>query len=85
MFLILFSEIMVRNLDPLTNEEELLKEVETISDISIQSCFIARDTLTQLSKGACYLELKNVLDAIKLHNELIAKPFIVHGKKGKSP
>lgn len=73
---------MIRNLDPLTNEEELLKEVGAVSDISIQSCQISREAPTNLSRGVCYLEMKNVLEAIKLYNELTASPLIIQGRKG---
>lgn len=75
------NKLMIRNLDPLTNEEELLKEVSAVSSISIQSCQISRDGLTGLSRGLCYLELKNVLEAIKLYNELTAKPLVVQNKR----
>lgn len=70
-------------MDVLTNEETLLKEISNISNIPIQSCQIARDTLTNLSRGICYLEMKNVLEAIKLYNSLTATTLTVEGRKGK--
>lgn len=78
----LFSELILRNLDVLTNEETLLKEISNVSNIPIQSCQIARDSLTNLSRGICYLEMKNVLEAIKLYNALTAATLNIEGRKG---
>ena len=77
-----FSELLLRNLDVLTNEETLLKEISNVSSIPIQSCQIARDSLTNLSRGICYLEMKNVLEAIKLYNALTATVLNIEGRKG---
>lgn len=82
--IILLPELILRNLDVLTNEETLLKEISNMSNIPIQSCQIARDTLTNLSRGICYLEMKNVLEAIKLYNALTASTLTVEGRKGNS-
>ncbi|KAL0276095.1 UNVERIFIED_CONTAM: hypothetical protein PYX00_003753 [Menopon gallinae] len=75
------TKLILRNLDVLTNEETLLKEISNMSNIPIQSCQIARDTLTNLSRGICYLEMKNVLEAIKLYNALTASTLMVEGRK----
>ena len=77
-----FTELLLRNLDVLTNEETLLKEISNVSSIPIQSCQIARDSLTNLSRGICYLEMKNVLEAIKLYNALTATVLNIEGRKG---
>lgn len=68
----------------MTNEETLLKEISNVSNIPIQSCQIARDSLTNLSRGICYLEMKNVLEAIKLYNALTATVLNIEGRKGTS-
>ncbi|KAK6631814.1 hypothetical protein RUM43_013878 [Polyplax serrata] len=75
------TKLILRNLDVLTNEETLLKEISNVSNIPIQSCQIARDSLTNLSRGICYLEMKNVLEAIKLYNALTAATLNIEGRK----
>lgn len=64
---------MLRNLDALTNEESVLtalqkvlpKQAKTISKV-----LISRDTLTQTSRGICYLHFETLVDSMEVHNAL---------------
>lgn len=66
---------MLRNLDALTNEESVLtalqkvlpKQAKTISKV-----LISRDTLTQTSRGICYLHFETLVDSMEVHNALSA-------------
>ncbi|KAH8393709.1 hypothetical protein KR200_010007 [Drosophila serrata] len=73
---ILTKKIMLRNLDALTNEESVLTalqehlssdQAKTVSKVQI-----SRDTLTQASRGICYLIFDTLLDSMNLYNGLTA-------------
>lgn len=66
-------EIMLRNLDVLTNEEGVLTAMQgyiptLISKIS--KILICRDPLTSTSRGICYLFFDNLVDSMNTHNAL---------------
>lgn len=66
---------MLRNLDALTNEEGVLtalqkhlpKLAKTVSKV-----LISRDTLTQASRGICYLHFDTLVDSMEVYNGLTA-------------
>ncbi|KAH8350544.1 hypothetical protein KR067_006962, partial [Drosophila pandora] len=72
---ILTKKIMLRNLDALTNEEGVLtalqkhlpKLAKTVSKV-----LISRDTLTQASRGICYLHFDTLVDSMEVYNGLTA-------------
>lgn len=47
----------------------------------ILSIRIGRDSLTNTSRGVCYLEMGNVVDAMYLHTALSKQGLVVDGKK----
>ncbi|XP_050741103.1 RNA-binding protein 5-B isoform X2 [Drosophila biarmipes] len=70
---ILTKKIMLRNLDALTNEEGVLTALqEHLKDLSktISKVIISRDTLTQASRGICYLHFDTLVDSMNVHNAL---------------
>lgn len=69
------SEIMLRNLDVLTNEEGVLTVLQdVIPDLvsKISKILICRDPLTSTSRGICYLSFDNLVDSMNTHNSLKA-------------
>ncbi|KAH8293285.1 hypothetical protein KR018_007162, partial [Drosophila ironensis] len=72
---ILTKKIMLRNLDALTNEEGVLtalqehlpKLAKTVSKV-----LISKDTLTQASRGICYLQFDTLVDSMNVYNGLMA-------------
>lgn len=71
--LIFFSEIMLRNLDALTNEEGVLTSMQKIipTHVSkIAKILVCRDQLTSTSRGICYLYFDNLVDSMNTNNAL---------------
>lgn len=82
-----FIEILLRNLDVLTNEEgvlTLMQEVvpELVSKIS--KILICRDPLTSTSRGICYLTFDNLVDSMNTFNALkaIDPPLTIGNREG---
>ncbi|XP_016972067.1 RNA-binding protein 5-B [Drosophila rhopaloa] len=70
---ILTKKIMLRNLDALTNEEGVLTALqEHLPELSktVSKVLISRDTLTQASRGICYLHFDTLVDSMNVHNAL---------------
>lgn len=68
-------EIMLRNLDVLTNEEGVLTVMQDVVPAlvsKIAKILICRDPLTSTSRGICYLSFDNLIDSMNLHNALKA-------------
>ncbi|XP_059471186.1 RNA-binding protein 5-like [Neocloeon triangulifer] len=74
--------LLLRGLDVLTTEETVLQSIQGLSAaIPIRSIRIDRDTLTNTSRGVCYVELNCVQDAMALHSNLMAAvPLIIDEK-----
>lgn len=69
----LFPEIMLRNLDALTNEEGVLTAMQEVIPTlvsKISKILICRDPLTSTSRGICYLMFDNLVDSMNTHNAL---------------
>ncbi|CAA9999404.1 unnamed protein product, partial [Nesidiocoris tenuis] len=64
------NTVVLIGLDVLTTEETVLKSIASLSNLPMISVKIARDPLTNISKGACYIEMNNVLNAHHLHRKL---------------
>ncbi|XP_017021961.1 RNA-binding protein 5 isoform X2 [Drosophila kikkawai] len=73
---LLTKKIMLRNLDALTNEEGVLTALQEhlSSDMAktVSKVQISRDTLTQASRGICYLNFDTLLDSMNMYNGLAA-------------
>ncbi|XP_023165529.2 RNA-binding protein 5-A-like isoform X2 [Drosophila hydei] len=70
---ILTKKIMLRNLDALTNEESVLTALQKVLPKlakTISKVLISRDTLTQTSRGICYLNFETLIDSMEVHNAL---------------
>lgn len=74
--------LLLRGLDVLTTEETVLQSIQGLSAaIPIRSIRVDRDTLTNTSRGVCYVELNCVQDAMALHaNMMAAVPLIIDEK-----
>lgn len=72
--------VMLKGLDMLTTEENVLKAIQTLSSLPIRSVRIGRDKVTNLSRGICYLEMNNVSDAMYLHNTLLTERLRIDGR-----
>lgn len=64
------NTVLLRGLDALTTEESVLQSIKSLSSLPIRSVRIGRDPATNTSRGVCYLEMNNVVDAMYLHNAL---------------
>lgn len=73
MHLFTLLEIMLRNLDALTNEEGVLTSMQEVIPTlvsKIAKILICRDPLTSTSRGICYLMFDNLVDSMNTHNAL---------------
>lgn len=80
------SEIMLRNLDVLTNEEGVLTNMQLVVPnlvSKISKVLICRDPLTSTSRGICYLSFENLIDSMNLHNALKAldPPLVIDDRE----
>lgn len=74
--------LLLRNLDVLTTEDAVLQAIQSISSsLPIRSIRIDRDSLTNTSRGVCYVELNSVQDSMQLYNGLISSvPLVIDSK-----
>lgn len=66
---------MLRNLDTLTTEEAVLTAMQQhVPDLAskITKILVSRDTLTQTSRGICYLNFDSLIDSMNLYSALKA-------------
>lgn len=80
------TEIMLRNLDVLTNEEGVLTAMQLVVPTlvsKISKVLICRDPLTSTSRGICYLSFENLVDSMNLHNALKAlePPLVIDDRE----
>lgn len=83
----LLSEILLRNLDVLTNEEGVLTLMqEVVPDLvsKISKILICRDPLTSTSRGICYLTFDNLVDSMNTFTALkaIDPPLTIGNREG---
>lgn len=79
---------MLRNLDALTTEDEVMATLSTVVPNlvkSISAVCIGRDPLTSTSRGLCYLGTESTIDALAIHGALncLQTPFTIDDKTGK--
>lgn len=87
---LLSSEIMLRNLDALTTEESVLTALQKLIPKfakTITKVLISRDTLTQTSRGFCYLNFETLVDSMDVHNALttLDPPLRIDDRDGEIP
>lgn len=75
------NTVLLRGLDVLTTEDSVLQAMKSLSSMPIRSIRIGRDSLTNTSRGVCYLEMGNVVDAMYLHTALTKQGLVVDGRK----
>ena len=51
-----------------------------LTNLPIKSIRIGRDSLTNTSRGVCYVEMNSVVDAMFLHNQLLGEPPTIDEK-----
>ncbi|OXU23013.1 hypothetical protein TSAR_015536 [Trichomalopsis sarcophagae] len=75
------NTVLLRGLDVLSTEDSVLQAMQGLSSQPIRSIRIGRDSLTNTSRGVCYLEMANVVDAMYLHTALSKQGLQVDGRK----
>ncbi|XP_017480858.1 PREDICTED: RNA-binding protein 5-B isoform X1 [Rhagoletis zephyria] len=83
---ILTKKIMLRNLDTLTTEETVLTAMQQhVPELAgkITKILVSRDTLTQTSRGICYLNFDSLIDSMNLYSALKAldPPLTIDGRQ----
>lgn len=83
------AEILLRNLDVLTNEEGVLTLMqEVVPELvgKISKILICRDPLTSTSRGICYLTFDNLVDSMNTFNALkaIDPALTIGNREGKA-
>ena len=76
---------MLRSLDTLVTEEAVVAKlagIPEIASLSIKSARIGKDPVTKAHRGICYLEMNNVMDAMKLYQALTSNPLQFEEKQG---
>lgn len=72
--------VLLRGLDALTTEDAVLKTLHVLTKLPIKALRIGRDSLTNTSRGICYVEMNSVVDAMFLHNQLLGEPPTIDDK-----
>jgi len=74
------NTVLLSGLDALTTEDAVLNTLGPLTKLPLKSVRVARDSLTSMSRGVCYVEMNSVVDAMFLHNQLLANPPAIEGK-----
>ncbi|XP_054261986.1 RNA-binding protein 5-like [Macrosteles quadrilineatus] len=74
------NTVLLRGLDTLTTEANVLEAIQVLSNLPIKSVRIGRDPVTSTSLGVCYIEMNYVMDATFLHNALLMASPEIDGK-----
>jgi len=75
------NSVLLSGLDALTTEDSVLTILGPLTNIPLKSVRIGRDPLTNTSRGVCYVEMNSVVDSMFLHNQLLANPPLIDGKR----
>ncbi|XP_054714622.1 RNA-binding protein 5-A-like [Uloborus diversus] len=77
------STLLFRNLDILTTEERVLSMLGQITVLPIKNLKVAKDSLTNTSRGFAYVELHSVSEAMQLYDLLVSMSgnFYVDGRR----
>lgn len=76
----LFLAVLLRGLDALSTEDSVLNCLMQLTNLPIKSIRIGKDSLTNTSRGVCYVEMNSVVDAMFLHNQLLGEPPTIDDK-----
>merc|ERR1719500_2134643 len=74
------NTVLLSGLDTLTTEDAVLNTLGPLTSLPLKNVKVARDSLTSMSRGVCYVEMNSVVDAMFLHNQLLADPPAIEGK-----
>ena len=74
------SAVLLSGLDTLTTEDSVLGVLGPVTKLPLKNVKIGRDPPTGMSRGVCYVEMNSVVDAMFLHNQLIASPPCIDGR-----
>jgi len=74
------STVLLRGLDALSTEDAVLNFMMQVTDLPLKSVKIGKDSLTNTSRGVCYIEMNSVVDAMFLHNQLMGEPPCIDEK-----
>lgn len=74
------NTVLLRGLDALSTEDSVLNCLMQLTNLPIKSIRIGRDSLTNTSRGVCYVEMNSVVDAMFLHNQLLGEPPTIDEK-----
>ena len=74
------SAVLLSGLDALTTEDSVLNTLGPLTKLPLKNVKIGRDAPTGMSRGVCYVEMNSVVDAMFLHNQLIASPPCIDGR-----
>ena len=74
------SAVLLRGLDALTTEDAILNSLMQLTNLPLKSVKVGRDSLTNTSRGICYVEMNSVVDAMFLHNQLLGEPPTIDDK-----
>ena len=77
---LLCPAVLLSGLDALTTEDSVLNVLGPLTKLPLKNVKVGRDPLTSMSRGVCYVEMNSVVDAMFLHNQLIAAPPAIDGK-----
>uniref|UniRef100_T1JJZ8 RanBP2-type domain-containing protein n=1 Tax=Strigamia maritima TaxID=126957 RepID=T1JJZ8_STRMM len=79
------TTLLFRNLDILTTEEKILAALQGLTSLPIKNIRVAKDTLTNTSRGFCYVELNSTNEAVQLHDQLsgLTNLLFVDGKQSE--
>ena len=64
----------------MSTEDDVLNYMMQVTDLPLKSVRIGKDSLTNTSRGVCYIELNSGLDAMFLHNQLLGEPPTIDEK-----
>ena len=67
-------------MDALSTEDSVLNCLGQLTNLPIKSIRIGKDSLTNTSRGVCYVEMNTVVDAMFLHNQLLGEPPTIDDK-----
>lgn len=68
--IIKLTAVLLRGLDVLSTEDSVLTYLMRVTNLPIKGIRIGRDSLTNVSRGICYVEMNSIVDAIFLHNQV---------------
>lgn len=80
----MYLALLFGNLDVLTTEGRVLAMLGQLTTLPIKSLRVAKDSLTNTSRGYAFVELNSTSEAIQLYELLVSMGgnFYVDGRQG---